>query len=281
MLEALRAVNDADEIDAIRAAAVLADEALEEVLAGGIVGRTERDVALALELEIAIRRRGAEGVSFFRRDSAYGGKTGIDLPEAKNYVGAYHQPASVLVDPGVLSTLSAEEVAAGYAEVVKTALIAGGALWEEVRSGADPTSEEVILGCLRTKLAAVAADERDHGRRQVLNLGHTVGHALEAATGYRRLRHGEAVALGLLCALRLSRQAELRDEVASLLRARGLSERLEGVDPGEVVALVERDKKRRGGSVPFVLVEAPGEVSPGHAIAEAELRAAIEEAVVA
>jgi shikimate kinase/3-dehydroquinate synthase len=115
----------------------------------------------------------------------------------------------------------------------------------------------------------------------VLNLGHTVGHALEAATGYRRLRHGEAVALGLLCALRLSRQAELRDEVASLLRARGLSERLEGVDPGEVVALVERDKKRRGGSVPFVLVEAPGEVSPGHAIAEAELRAAIEEAVVA
>ena len=214
-------------------------------------------------------------------DSAYGGKTGVDLPEAKNYVGAYHQPASVLVDPGVLSTLPAEEVAAGYAEVVKTALIAGGTLWEEVRAGADPTSEEVILGCLRTKLAAVAADERDHGRRQVLNLGHTVGHALEAATGYRRLRHGEAVALGLLCALRLSRQAELRDEVASLLRARGLSERLEGVDPGEVVALVERDKKRRGGSVPFVLVEAPGEVSPGHAIAEAELRAAIEEAVVA
>jgi shikimate kinase/3-dehydroquinate synthase len=214
-------------------------------------------------------------------DSAYGGKTGVDLPEAKNYVGAYHQPASVLVDPGVLSTLPAEEVAAGYAEIVKTAVIAGGALWEEVRSGAEPSSEEVILGCLRTKLAAVAADERDDGRRQVLNLGHTVGHALEAATGYRRLRHGEAVALGLLSALRLSRQAELRDEVASLLRARGLAERLEGVDPGEVVALVERDKKRRGGSVPFVLVEAPGEVSPGHAVADAELRAAVEEVVVA
>ena len=212
-------------------------------------------------------------------DSAYGGKTGVDLPEAKNYVGAYHQPASLLVDPGVLATLPPEEVAAGYAEVVKTALIAGGALWEAVRSGADSTGEEVILGCVRTKLAAVAADERDEGRRQVLNLGHTVGHALEAATGYRRLRHGEAVALGLLCALRLSGQAELREEVATLLRARGLAERLDGVDADEVVALAARDKKRRGGSVPFVLVAAPGEVSPGHAVAGAELRAAVAEVV--
>ena len=214
-------------------------------------------------------------------DSAYGGKTGVDLPEAKNYVGAYHQPASVLVDPGVLSTLPAPEIAAGYAEVVKTALIAGGALWEAVRSGAEPTSEEVILGCVRTKLAAVAADERDDGRRQVLNLGHTIGHALEAATGYTRLRHGEAVAVGLLGALRLSGQAELRDDVASLLRARGLPERVEGVAPAEVVALTARDKKRRGGSVPFVLVEAPGQVSHGHTVPEAELRAAVEELVVA
>jgi len=212
-------------------------------------------------------------------DSAYGGKTGVDLPEAKNYVGAYHQPSAVLVDPGVLETLPAEEVAAGYAEVVKTALIAGGSLWERVRHGADPTAEEVITGCLRTKLAVVAEDERDEGRRQVLNLGHTVGHALEAATGYRRLRHGEAVALGLLCALRLSGLEALREEVAALFSARGLPARLEGVGVDEVVDLVARDKKRRGESVPFVLVSGAGAVSPGHAVAEPELRAAVEEIV--
>jgi shikimate kinase/3-dehydroquinate synthase len=210
-------------------------------------------------------------------DSAFGGKTGVDLPEAKNYVGAYHQPSAVVVDPDVLSTLPAAEVAAGYAEVVKTGLIAGGRLWEHVRAGADPLSDEVILGCLRTKLAAVAADERDEGRRQVLNLGHTVGHALEAATGYARLRHGEAVALGLLCALRLSGRDELRAEVAALLSAQGLPERVEGVGADDVVTLVGRDKKRRGGSVPFVLVEAPGEVTLGHHVDEAALRAVVAE----
>ncbi|TML75248.1 MAG: 3-dehydroquinate synthase, partial [Actinobacteria bacterium] len=160
--------------------------------------------------------------------------------------------------------------------VVKTALIAGGSLWESVRSGADPDAA-TILGCLRTKLAVVAEDERDAGRRQVLNLGHTVGHAIEAATGYERLRHGEAVALGLLCALRLSDREELRAEVARLLAARGLPEQVSGVDPEEVVALVARDKKRRGGRVPFVLAEAPGRVSEGHEVSEEDLRTAVEE----
>ena len=119
-------------------------------------------------------------------DSAYGGKTGVDLPEGKNYVGAYHQPAAVVCDPAALDTLPATELAAGYAEVVKTALIAGGALWARVRAGG-PVDEELILGCVRTKLDVVADDERDAGRRQVLNLGHTVGHAIEAATGLRAL----------------------------------------------------------------------------------------------
>ena len=138
-------------------------------------------------------------------DSAYGGKTGVDLPEAKNYVGAYHQPAAVLVDPATLLTLPAPELASGYAEVVKTALIAGGSLWERVREGAGGAAQpDVVLACARTKLAVVAADERDGGARQVLNLGHTVGHAIETVTGYERYRHGEAVGLGLLAALRLS-----------------------------------------------------------------------------
>jgi shikimate kinase/3-dehydroquinate synthase len=209
-------------------------------------------------------------------DSAYGGKTGVDLPEGKNYVGAYHQPSAVLVDPSALETLPAEELAAGYAEVVKTALIAGGSLWSRVRDGRDP-DEEVILGCIRTKLSVVAEDERDEGRRQVLNLGHTVAHALEAATGYARYRHGEAVGIGLLAALRLSGKDALRKEVAELLAERGLRVSFDGASPAEVVELVARDKKRRGGDVPFVLVQAPGDVTPGHSVDPADLLAAVEE----
>ena len=210
-------------------------------------------------------------------DSAYGGKTGVDLPEGKNYAGVFHQPSAVICDPTALETLPPEELAAGYAEVVKTALIAGGPLWARVRQGGDPDAD-TILGCLRTKLAVVAEDERDAGRRQVLNLGHTVGHAIEAATGYTRYRHGEAVAIGLLVALRLSGRDQLRSEVAELLAARALPATFTGASVDHVLALVERDKKRSGGRVPFVLVEAPGAVTPGHQVDPAALRSAVEEA---
>jgi shikimate kinase/3-dehydroquinate synthase len=145
-----------------------------------------------------------------------------------------------------------------------------------VREGRD-ADDDIIVGCLRTKLAVVAEDERDGGRRQVLNLGHTVAHAIEAATGYARYRHGEAVGIGLLAALRLSGRDALRREVSELLAARGLPLTFSGVSPREVVELVARDKKRRGHSVPFVLVEAPGEVTHGHVVGDAELLAAIEE----
>ncbi|HWH44852.1 MAG TPA: bifunctional shikimate kinase/3-dehydroquinate synthase [Thermoleophilaceae bacterium] len=210
-------------------------------------------------------------------DSAYGGKTGVDLPEAKNYVGAYHQPSAVVVDPALLATLPAEERAAGYAEVVKTALIAGGPLWAKVRQGGEPDAS-VIWGCMRTKLAVVAEDERDAGRRQVLNLGHTIGHAIEAATSYRRYRHGEAVAIGLLCALRLSGRDALRVEVAELLSSHGLPTTFDGAPPESVVDLIERDKKKRGGTVRFVLVEAPGDVTPGHVVPGEAIREAVVEA---
>jgi 3-dehydroquinate synthase len=210
-------------------------------------------------------------------DSAYGGKTGVDLPGAKNYVGAYHQPAGVVVDPTALDTLPAAELAAGYAEVLKTALIAGGELWRRVSAGEIP-DERMILSCARAKLAVVAEDERDYGRRQVLNLGHTVAHAIEAATGYERFRHGEAVGLGLLAALRLSGQDALRAETAALLHARGLPTRLE--PPLAVDALLEaigRDKKRTTGPVPYVLVHAPGDVREGGAAAETDVRGALLE----
>jgi len=211
-------------------------------------------------------------------DSAYGGKTGLDLPEAKNYVGAYHQPAAVLVDPATLLTLPPAELAAGYAEVVKTALIAGGPLWERVREGAAGAAQpDVVLACARAKLALVAQDERDEGARQALNLGHTVAHAIETASGYGRYRHGEAVGLGLLAALRLSGEPALRDEVRALLEGHGLPVTMDGVEVEDVVAATALDKKRREGRVGFVLLDGPGRVRTGCAVEEDDLRAAVEE----
>jgi shikimate kinase/3-dehydroquinate synthase len=183
----------------------------------------------------------------------------------------------VITDPDVLATLPPAEQAAGYAEVVKTALIAGGALWARVRQGGE-VDESVVLGCLRTKLDVVAADERDEGARQALNLGHTIGHAIEQATSYRRYRHGEAVAIGLLAALRLSEREPLLREVEELFRARGLPVQFEGPPTEAVLEAIGRDKKRVAGEqVPFVLVESPGAVTPGHVLDERQVRAAIEE----
>jgi len=209
-------------------------------------------------------------------DSAYGGKTGVDLPEAKNYVGAYHQPAAVLVDPTTLASLPPAEHAAGYAEVLKTALIAGGRLWADVAAGA-PVDDATILACARTKLAVVAADERDSGARQVLNLGHTVAHAIETVTGYARLRHGEAVGLGLLAALTLSGRPALRAEVAELLAAAELPTTLDGIEPAAIAAATLRDKKRTGAHVPFVLLDAPGDVRHGCEVSPGDLLAAVAE----
>jgi 3-dehydroquinate synthetase/shikimate kinase len=213
-------------------------------------------------------------------DSAYGGKTGVDLPEAKNYVGAYHQPCAVVADTETLRTLPAAELAAGYAEVVKTALLAGGWLWDRLRAGAEGTEPDVIAACARTKLRIVARDERDSGPRQLLNLGHTVAHALETVTGYARYRHGEAVALGLLVALRLSGQGDLRADVETLLSARGLPTTLDGADPQAIVEATRTDKKRVGeGPVPFVLLERPGAARTGCSVPESELLAAVRELV--
>jgi shikimate kinase/3-dehydroquinate synthase len=214
-------------------------------------------------------------------DSAYGGKTGVDLPEAKNYAGAYHMPTAVLTDPGYLATLPQPELAAGFAEVVKTALLAGGALWEKVRSfdRLDPGQvSEVIFDCAATKVDVVASDERDGGARQQLNLGHTIGHGIEAAAGYGRYRHGEAVGLGMLAALRLSGAGELRDEVAALLARAGLPTALAAdVETEAVIEALSRDKKRTAAGIGFVLLEDPGVPLIGQAVDEAMVRQAVDE----
>ena len=245
-------------------------------LGGGVVG----DLAgfCAATYQRGVRYVGVPTSLLAQVDSAYGGKTGVDLAEAKNYVGAYHQPSAVITDTDALKTLPDAELAAGFAEVLKTALVAGGPLWERIRAGGDPTAPGAILECARAKLRVVARDERDADVRQVLNLGHTVAHAIETVTGYARYRHGEAVGLGLLAALRLSGQDELRDQVGELLTDRGLPTSLNGVDPDEVALATAKDKKRVGeGPVPFVLLDHPGAARTGCPVAPRDLIAAVRE----
>jgi shikimate kinase / 3-dehydroquinate synthase len=213
-------------------------------------------------------------------DSSIGGKTGVDLAEAKNYVGAFHQPSAVIADPATLETLPPQELAAGYAEVVKTGLIAGGALWDRLEHGAEPTDPDVIAACAHVKVRIVSQDERDTGLRQVLNLGHTVAHAIETATGYARYRHGEAVGLGLLAELRLSGADDLRAQVEDMLRATGLPTQLEGTDVDAVIYATGRDKKRTAaGPVPFVLCSTPGRARTGQTVEPADLRSALQELI--
>jgi shikimate kinase/3-dehydroquinate synthase len=216
-------------------------------------------------------------------DSAYGGKTGVDLPEGKNYVGAYHLPAAVLADTSTLADLPAEELAAGFVEALKTGLLAGGGLWERVRSlgEVEPGSlAEIVFACARYKCEVVAADERDTGLRAALNLGHTVGHAIEAASGYSRYRHGEAIGLGLLASLRLSEASDLREEVEEILRRHRLPIALDpAVDVDAVLDALGRDKKRTAEGVGFVLLSGPGGPRVGQVLDPAKVRSAVEELV--
>ena len=243
-------------------------------LGGGVVGDLAGFCAATYQRGVPVVQVPTTVVA--QVDSAYGGKTGVDLPEAKNYVGAYHQPAAVVTDVDTLATLPPEELAAGYAEVVKTALIAGGSLWRRVAEGA-AVDERIVLDCARTKLAVVAADERDGGARQLLNLGHTVGHAIETVTRLSPLppRRGRRARPARGAAP--ERRGRAAREVAELLAAAGLPTRLDDADPADVVAATRLDKKRRGDEVPFVLVRAPGDVRFGERVSPAALRAAVDE----
>ncbi|MEO8092829.1 MAG: bifunctional shikimate kinase/3-dehydroquinate synthase [bacterium] len=249
-------------------------------LGGGVVGDLAGFCAATYQRGIPVIQ--APTTLLAQVDSAYGGKTGVDLPGAKNYVGAYHQPAGVVVDVGVLRTLPPQELAAGFVEVVKTGLIAGPTTWDRVKAlGAlEPEAlAPLVFDCALTKLQIVAEDERDRGRRAVLNLGHTVGHAIEAASGYARYRHGEAVGLGLLAALRLSGAEQLRGEVADLLAGHDLPIDLDQeISIDEIIAAIGRDKKRTSAAgLGFVLVERPGVVKYGQTVDAARVRDAVEE----
>ncbi|MEP4432129.1 MAG: 3-dehydroquinate synthase, partial [Hyphomicrobiales bacterium] len=211
-------------------------------------------------------------------DSSVGGKTGINSAHGKNLIGAFYQPGLVLADTDTLTTLSPRELRAGYAEVVKYGLIDDPVFftwleqnYEALLEGADPAARThaIAMSC-RAKARIVSEDEQEHGKRALLNLGHTFGHALEGATGYsERLVHGEGVAIGMVMAHDFSAHMNLcsRDDGARVrahLQAVGLPTQVSDI-PGEplnaemLLEFIAQDKKVQRGALTFILTKGIGE----------------------
>ncbi len=204
-------------------------------------------------------------------DSSVGGKTGVNLPAGKNLVGAFHQPRAVVIDTDTLATLPDREYRAGLAEVIKYGAIGDRAFFEWLETHASALNArdnaalaEAIATSCRHKAAVVARDEHEHGDRALLNFGHTFGHALETETGYGTLLHGEAVAIGMLLAARLS--ADLgrashadADRLSTLLRAFGLPVAPPPCDPARLIQHMQLDKKNLGGRLRLILWRGVGQ----------------------
>ncbi len=219
-------------------------------------------------------------------DAAIGGKTGIDLPEGKNLLGAFHPPAAVLVDPTLLATLPREEWTNGLGEVLKSALLVGDPLLASLEAAGDRFRDDAALlhdileRCIRYKAAACTEDERDTGVRRLLNLGHTIGHALEGASGYA-LPHGRAVALGIIAESRLAAalghcDAALVDRVVRAAERLGLPVSAERVDPARALDFLGLDKKRSARALRFALPVAIGRADVFEVTDVAAIRTAIE-----
>ncbi|MBI4594450.1 MAG: 3-dehydroquinate synthase, partial [Candidatus Rokubacteria bacterium] len=220
-------------------------------------------------------------------DASIGGKTAIDHPRAKNLIGVFHQPRLVLVDPATATTLPEREFRSGLAEIVKHGVVLDADYFADLEGHAaslvarDPaTLERVIGGSCRLKASIVERDEREAELRAVLNYGHTIGHALEAVTGYARWTHGEAVALGIVAEARLAERLGLagRETVERqerLLGAVGLPTSATGIDADAILAAIGRDKKARDGRVPFVLAPRIGAFRLVYDVPEADVRASL------
>jgi 3-dehydroquinate synthase len=204
-------------------------------------------------------------------DSSVGGKTGINITAGKNLVGAFHQPQAVWIDTAFLQTLPSREFAAGMAEVIKYGLLGDAELFEQLEQTPltvdSPELAAVVRRCCATKARIVEADEFEtaaSGGRALLNLGHTFGHAIEKVAGYSVYLHGEAVAIGLAAAARLSRDlglidAALVDRVEAVVAAHGLPTRLrESLETDALLGAMASDKKVRAGRLRFVVLEALG-----------------------
>ena len=222
-------------------------------------------------------------------DSSVGGKTGVNFGNAKNLIGAFYQPALVVIDPDVLGTLPERETRSGLAEVLKYGIIAdkdfAALLGREMPGLISFTSsqlEYVVAHSCAIKAQVVEEDEREDGLRAILNFGHTVGHALESLTHYQTYTHGEAIALGMVSACLIGEEVQVTrpDDTAlvtGLLQAAGFGVRLDASHSiAEIVRLLAWDKKSVGGTARFVLLEEMGRATPGHAVPEAAIRSALE-----
>ncbi|KQW28104.1 3-dehydroquinate synthase [Rhizobium sp. Root274] len=262
-------------------------------LGGGVIGDLTGFAA-------GIVRRGVRFVQIptsllSQVDSSVGGKTGINARQGKNLIGIFNQPDLVLADTDVLDTLSEREFRAGYAEVAKYGLIDKPdffewleANWREVFAGGAARIEAIAVSC-QAKADVVAADERENGRRALLNLGHTFGHALEAATKYdsSRLVHGEGVSIGMVLAHRFSARMnlaspDLADRVEAHLREVGLPTRMDEI-PGELpptevlMDAIAQDKKVKSGKLTFILTRGLGQSFVADDVPASEVERFIEE----
>ena len=265
-------------------------------LGGGVIG----DLA---GFAAASTRRGLDFVQvpttlLAQVDSSVGGKTGINSAQGKNLVGAFHQPVLVIADTALLDTLPRRDFAAGYAEVVKYSLLGDAgffgwleANWQDVFAGG-PGREHAIAVCCRAKAGIVARDERETGERALLNLGHTFGHAFEAAAGYSsRLLHGEAVALGCVLAFEFSARCGLvsaqdATRVANHLAAAGLPTKIRDVQGSaptvdQLMTLISQDKKVKRGKLTFILVRGIGRAFVENDVDAEEVRVFLAEKLAA
>jgi 3-dehydroquinate synthase len=219
-------------------------------------------------------------------DSAIGGKVGVNHPLGKNLIGAFHQPSAVVIDPALLATLPRREFRAGLYEVVKYGVIASRPLFDRLTTGLsalfarepEPLVWAIAESC-RIKARIIEVDERESGPRRALNFGHTIGHALEAVTKYRRFRHGEAVAYGMLAAseLAVARKVfapEHRDALAALIASMGPLPPVGDLSAGAILEAVGRDKKVVAGRLHFVLPTALGETTTASDVSMDEIRQA-------
>jgi 3-dehydroquinate synthase len=262
-------------------------------LGGGVIGDLTGFAA-------GIARRGSRFIQIptsllAQVDSSVGGKTGINSPHGKNLIGVFHQPDLVLADTDVLDTLSPREFKAGYAEVAKYGLIDKPDFfawlennWQAVFAGGDARNEAIAISC-QAKADVVAADERENGQRALLNLGHTFGHALEAATQYdgARLVHGEGVSIGMVLAHQFSARMNLASpddarRVEAHLRAVGLPTRMDEI-PGTLPPVetlmnaIAQDKKVSGGKLTFILTRGIGQSFVADDVPGSEVTAFLKE----
>jgi 3-dehydroquinate synthetase len=222
-------------------------------------------------------------------DASVGGKTGVDLPQGKNLVGAFKQPAAVIADLDTLTTLPPEEFAAGMAEIVKAGLIGAPELFERLETAEQPidrrapveTLGAVVVEAIKVKQEVVQADPYESGRRAVLNLGHTFGHAIEQASGYK-VSHGYGVAMGLAAAARLSAalghcDPALEGRIERVLLKHRLPVRIPAdVATEAIIQAMSSDKKKKAGKIRFILIRDVGDVFVSGDVVETAVRETVE-----